>query len=130
MKKSSTVKGIKLELKCMEGVCLCLSHNVIIINDVRIHDRGKKSILFEKKKRKISKKKKEKENLEIKSNKMLPLMPRKQNHIIMKSLFIPQCRQLKNVDSKYYCVRILELLLDQQIYLNQLLYIEFKMKIF
>lgn len=123
MNKSSTVKGIKLELKCMEGVCLCLPHHIIITNDVRIHDRGKNQFYLKRKKKDF--KEEEEKNLEIKSNKMLPLMPRKQNHIIMKSLFIPQCRQLKNVDSFYHCMRILELLLHRQIYLNKLLCIEF-----
>lgn len=44
----------------MEGVCLCLSHNVIIINDVRIHDRGKKSILFEKKRERFQRRRRKK----------------------------------------------------------------------
>jgi len=58
--KSSTVKGIKSELKCMEGECLCLPHHIIITNDVRIHDRGKNQFYLKKKKKKISKKKKKK----------------------------------------------------------------------
>ena len=95
----------------------------------KISWQRKKNQFYLKRKRERFQRKRRKENLEIKSNKMLPLMPRKQNHIIMKSLFIPQCRQLKNVDSLSYCKRKLKLLNDRQIYLNQLLGIEFEMKI-